>query len=488
MDIRVMRVLAAAGLLPLAVGAGAQQGETFTFHHEHVLGTSLQVTVRAAGLAEAQRAEAAALAEFDRQAAILSAWQPESEFSKWEKTRGEAITVSPELHSTLAAFEGWRAKTGGALDASVEAATRLWARAQSEGRVPTATEIAETREAMAQEHWSLGEGTAMRLSGTPLALATFVKSRITSSAADAALAAGAAGVMLNVGGDVVVRGAMVSLVTVADPLRDAENDAGTDIVAMSNAAVATSGNYRRGAHLIDPKTANPVGHVLSSTVIARDAETAGALATAFSVMPVAESAKLAAGLPGVEYLLVTAAGERVASANWRGAGSLEPAAYAMAPAVAGMWDQSYELAVDLTLPQGTDGRYKRPYVAVWIEDADHFPVRTLSLWTQNPRWLPELKQWYRDDQVRHMAEGTDVSKTISSATRPAGNYKIKWDGKDNEGKLVKAGEYTVVVEASREHGGYQIDRQKVSFVGKPATAAIEPGKELGAVTLDYRKK
>ena len=102
-------------------------------------------------------------------------------------------------------------------------------------------------------------------------------------------------------------------------------------------------------------------------------------------------------------------------------------------------------------------------MAVWIEDADHFPVRTLALWTQNPRWLPELKQWYRDDRIRNLAEGTDVSKTISSATRPAGSYKLTWDGKDNEGKAVKAGEYTVVIESAREHGGYQIDRQKVTF-------------------------
>ena len=138
-----------------------------------------------------------------------------------------AVPVSAELMATLAAFDGWRERTGGALDASAEAAGRLWARAKSEGRVPTEAEIAETREAMGQAHWSLDReaGTAMRLSGTPLALATFAKSRITQAAADAALGAGAAGVTLNVGGDVVVRGAMSQMVLVADPLRDAENAA-----------------------------------------------------------------------------------------------------------------------------------------------------------------------------------------------------------------------------------------------------------------------
>jgi FAD:protein FMN transferase len=94
----------------------------------------------------------------------------------------------------------------------------------------------------------------------------------------------------------------------------------------------------------------------------------------------------------------------------------------------------------------------------------------------------------RDDQVRNLSEGTDISKTVSSATRPPGHYTLKWDGKDNEGKLVKAGKYTVVVEASREHGTYQIERHEMNFDQQPQQATLPAGKELGAVTLDYRKR
>jgi hypothetical protein len=153
-----------------------------------------------------------------------------------------------------------------------------------------------------------------------------------------------------------------------------------------------------------------------------------------------------------------------------------------------MWNQAFELAIGLELPRIEDARYRRPYVAVWIEDADHFPVRTLALWTQKPRWLPELKQWYRDDQIRNLSEGTDVSRTVGGATRPPGSYSLKWDGKDNAGKPVKAGKYTVVVEASREHGGYQIEHHEMDFTGKPEQATLTAGKEMGTVTLDYRKR
>ena len=281
-------------------------------------------------------------------------------------------------------------------------------------------------------------------------------------------------------------------------------------VAVSDRTVATSGGYRRGfdlttgtaqtpafSHLINPKTAQPVAHILSSTVIARDAETAGALATAFAVMPEAESRRLAAQTPGVDYLLVTADGRQLTSPNWSSyrsfssqQASIKPAAYALPakPAAGAAWDADFELAVDLNLPTIENARYRRPYVAVWIEDADHFPIRTLALWTQNPRWLPELKSWYHDDQIRNLSEGTDISRTVSSATRPPGKYTLKWDGKDNEGKPVKAGAYTVVIEASREHGGYQIERHEMNFTGKPASTTLPAGQEMGMVTLDYRKR
>jgi thiamine biosynthesis lipoprotein len=489
---------------------GEQQAGTWVFHHEHVLGTSLEVQVRARSFAEARLAEAAVLKEIDRHEHILSAWRSDSEFSRWSATKFEAVRVSPELFDVLAKFDHWRGETNGALDPSTEVAARLWRKATAEGRTPSTTEIAQTVEAMSQTHWQLDAAnrTATRVSDVPLALASFAKSYISANAADTAMRAGATGVMLNVGGDVVVRGAMAQVVDISDPHSFAENGTPLDRVVVRDRAVATSGSYRRGfeianagalqapefSHIIDPRTAKPAGNISSSTVIARDAETAGALATAFSVLTVEESAALADRLPGVDYLLVTKDGRQIRSTGWSQyqLPGLRTVAYAPhaapAPTSAGVWNPAFELAIGLELPRIDDARYRRPYVAVWVEDADHFPVRTLALWTQKPRWLPELKQWYRDDQIRNLSEGTDISTTVGGATRPPGSYSLKWDGKDNSGKPVKAGKYSVVVEASREHGGYQIERHEMDFTGKPEQAKLEAGKEMGTVTLDYRKR
>lgn len=65
------------------------------------------------------------------------------------------------------------------------------------------------------------------------------------------------------------------------------------ILQLTDAGVATSGNYRnyyykdgkKYAHTIDPRTGYPVQHnILSATVVAEDCMTADALATAFMVM------------------------------------------------------------------------------------------------------------------------------------------------------------------------------------------------------------
>ncbi len=506
---------AVVGALPVFAAAQESAGNapihteeaagTWSFHHENVLGTSFDMAVRASSLAEARKAEQAALAEFDRREKILSAWDETSEFSRWQRTRGQAVHVSPELMDVLLRFDAWRGETGGILNASSETAAKLWRSAGLQGHLPTDADLEAAVLAMRQPHWSVDRaaGTATRLTDAPLVLASFTKSLITSHAANAAMAAGATGVMLNVGGDIVTRGALTQRVDITDPRADAENDAPIDTVALHDQAIATSGSYRRGfdvdgehlSHLIDTRTATPANGVLSSSVIATDAATAGALATVLSILSPRESAALMERHPDAQYLLVTRSGERVQSTGWAAYQEprLQPAAYAVkagsvAPVAAGTWNPSMELAIKLELPRIDDPRYRRPYVAVWIEDGDKYPVRTIALWFQKPRYLHDLTNWYRDDQVRNLSEGSDISATVSSATRAPGSYSIKWDGKDNAGKLVKAGKYTVVVEAAREHGGHSIERQEFDFNGKPQAKSLPASDELGAVQLDYRKQ
>ena len=42
-----------------------------------------------------------------------------------------------------------------------------------------------------------------------------------------------------------------------------------------------------------------------------------------------------------------------------------------------------------------------------------------------------------------------IIDSVSNATRAPGKYTLRWDGKDNRGKFVAAGNYTVFIEVSR---------------------------------------
>jgi thiamine biosynthesis lipoprotein ApbE len=502
----------------------------YVFNYERILGTSLELKIGAASQPDAEAAEAAVLNEIDRQSKILSSWDSDSEFSRWSRTFMQPVRVSPELFEVLGLFDQWRERTGGALDASAEVVTRVWKVAEQQQRTPSASEIAAAVNLVRQTHWRLDPKahTATHLSNAPLVLSSFTKSYIAGHAADAALArTGVDAVVVNIGGDLVVRGNWTEPVDIADPKAAAENSPPIATVAIHDRTVATSGNYRRGveiggkhySHIVDPRTGMPAEAVISSTVVARDPSDAGAMATAFSVLTPEQSRTLAASIPGAEFLLVLADGRQIRSGGWSAleAGSTHEAAttetqqasagpvsillasalttrangpllqVARTPSAGtGAWDPSLELAVSVELAQ-RDARARRPYLAVWIEDQDKFPVRTLALWYNKDQFLPELRAWNHAEHLRSLAGAPALAHSISSATRPAGKYTLKWDGKDDAGKLVKAGKYTVYIEAAREHGGYVLLHQEMDFSGVPQTIPLKGSTEVASASLDYRK-
>jgi thiamine biosynthesis lipoprotein ApbE len=477
---------------------GAPREQLYTFNYENVLGTSLEVKVGAASLELAEKAEAAARREIDRQAKILSAWDPESEFSRWMRTAGQPVRVSHDLFTVLRLFDEWRERTGGALDASAEVITRLWKNAEKQNREPSPEQIRAAVAEVKQIHWKLDAGrqTATHLSSAPIALNSFAKSYIVGHAADCALASeGVHAVVVNIGGDLVVRGAWTEPVNIADPKSDAENSEPVSRLRVQDRAVATSGNYRRGvevggrhySHIVDPRTGMPADDVISSTVVARDPADAGALATAFSVLRPEESRRLAATVPGAEYLLVMKDGKQIASRGWPALVAAVHPNVLFFPAVEtpAPWNQ-LELTVTLELAR-FNGQARRPYVAIWVEDQDKFPVRTIALWREKPRYVADLKAWYRSDRLRALSEGSDLLNSVSSATRPAGKYTVNWDGKDNAGKFVKPGKYSVYLEVAREHGTYQLDHQEMDFNGAPQKVDLPGGQEVTTASLDYHR-
>jgi thiamine biosynthesis lipoprotein ApbE len=421
----------------------------------------------------------------------------------------EPVHISPELFEVLNLFDRWRERSGGALDASAETITRAWKKAAAQKRLPSESELCDAVASVKRVHWTLDpvQQTATHTSNAPLALNSFVKSYIVGRAADAALGVpGVRATVVNIGGDLVIRGQRSERVDISDPKSDTENSAPIARLVLRNQSVATSGDYRRGveiqgrhySHIVDPRTGMPADEIISSTVVAPTPADAGALATALSVLTPEESERLVASIPGAEYMLVKKNGEKIMSRGWSSLEAPPPAQFAEARRAGffrtaavqsgvSLWNDKYELTVTMTLSLIDGYRVRRPYVAVWIEDQNHSPVRTIALWYAKFKFLHELNSWSRVESLRSPSDDTHVLNSTSSATRPPGKYTFKWDGKDDFGKPVKAGKYNVMIEAAREHGTDQVMRQEIDFDGSPKQFQIPGGVEIASASLDYHK-
>lgn len=509
---RVRIVVVVLGAWLTVEGGGRAVAEDFGFYHENVMGTSLELIVRADDVVTARRAEGRVLSTIDRLSRVFSDYDPSSEFRRWQKSRAASVAVSAELLEVLAMCDHWRAVSGGAFDPRVEILSRLWSATADEDRTPRADEVARAQAFLSRPTWRLDPRgrTAERLSDGPMSLNAIAKGYIVEKAVLAATADGQGvhGLMLNVGGDLRIQGALTWTIGIAAPRGDSETTRPVATIEVRDRAVATSGSTQRGfrikgrwySHVFDPRTGAPAAGVLSATVVAPRSADADALATALNVLSPAEGVLLVEATPGAACLILSADGRVMRSPGWsrfeqRGPSLLAFADEPQAPD-SKSWGDRFELRVDFEInrPDATGGRYRRPYVAVWVENEAGFPIRNLILWVSQGgsgpfQWLPDLKRWYVADQSRKKtADKTEMVLTISRPTRPPGKYSVVWNGKDDHGKAVSPGAYTICIDAAREHGTSQSIRIPVTLNAKPFSTSAKGNVEIKSASIDYRRK
>lgn len=143
-----------------------------------------------------------------------------------------------------------------------------------------------------------------------------------------------------------------------------------------------------------------------------------------------------------------------------------------------------DLSVSVELPRLSGSAYHRPYVAIWIEQADQTAVRTLAVWYQQSAnnegdgkdWLKDMRTWWRKGG-RALALPADG---VSSATRAPGRHTVTVPG--SRLASLPAGNYVIVVEAARELGGREVVRVPFRWGGANAGSA-SGSTELGAVRV-----
>src|SRR5262249_39758492 len=148
------------------------------------------------------------------------------------------------------------------------------------------------------------------------------------------------------------------------------------------------------------RTGRPADNIAGATVIAPDNVTANALATTLCVLTPEEGLKLVASVAGAECLIVAADGGQVRSPGLK---LLPVVSTRPAPATPAAddkpkgdpWPEGYQVTVAVELPKIETGKYRRPYVAVWVEDADGKAVRSLTVWGNAAKYQKDLTDWWK---------------------------------------------------------------------------------------------
>lgn len=151
------------------------------------------------------------------------------------------------------------------------------------------------------------------------------------------------------------------------------------------------------------------------------------------------------------------------------------------------WATAAELTVKFEIAQLNVAEYHRPYVAMWIERADQSVAANLAVLYDvkkkdngGAKWLKDLRTWWRK-------AGRDMTAMdgISGATRAAGEQTISFGPAKTGIDKLAAGDYKLVLEASRESGGREL--VKVPFTwparGGKIAASAAGTEELGKVAL-----
>jgi thiamine biosynthesis lipoprotein len=458
---------------------------------EDVLGTSLDLKISANSNENAQKAEQKVLIELSRLQQILGSYGENNEFAQWKKTYQQKVEVSKELVEIAKDFDFWKEQSQGAINPASEEFTQLWKKASKTGIQPSEAELKELIEKVRENHWVIEGSSLSKTSDADLKLHTFTKLYIAEKVADLAIASeGVDGIVVNIGGDIVVKGDINEKVKVADPQAAYENATPISMVEINNKTIASSGNYRRGvelngqhlSHIINPATGKPADQIASATVIHENAVTAGALATAFNILPLNESISLANKFHKADYLIVDHSGNQFQSDTWPALAKEEQSSISFVQLKEKTWNPKMECSIDFEIAN-LGGYARRPYVAIWIEDEKGNPVRRIALWYRKPRWLVDLRYWSSGSR------NADYNiSSITGATRGAGKYSVVWDGKDDAGQYINQGNYTVIIEAAREHGSYQLMKQTMKFDDKAKAASFTGNEEISAAKLNFTSK
>ncbi len=253
--------------------------------------------------------------------AQMSTYRPDSELSRFNAHTGDDwFPVSEEVVQVVDAALEISRQTDGAFDPTVGPLVNLW----NFGPEPS-TEDIPTEEAIEQARARVdfravetqADPPALRktLPGIYLDLSAIAKGYAVDELVRLASQEQVTGCMVDIGGEIGVRGAKPDGSPWRVALRDPQSPwsaVGQRVLELREGGLATSGDYfnfveidgQRYSHILDPRTGRPVEHALTSvSVVAKNCLQADALATAILVLGPRAGLEFAESRGAAAYLL-----------------------------------------------------------------------------------------------------------------------------------------------------------------------------------------
>ena len=267
--------------------------EVYTTDSGHIFGT--QYNIKYKSVEDLHKEIKATLLQVDNS---LSMFNKNSIISAFNNNRD--TTANEMFTEVFNLAQEISAKTGGAFDITVAPLVNAWGFGFKEGELPDSATVEELRSKVGYTTVALVDRKLVKQDpGTMLDCSAIAKGYGCDMIARMLDSRNITDYMIEIGGEVVTKGkndrSTAWNISISKPTENTtgSHNAHQRIVAISDKAMATSGNYRnfriengkKYAHTIDPRTGYPVQHsLLSATVIADNCAKADAYATSFMVM------------------------------------------------------------------------------------------------------------------------------------------------------------------------------------------------------------
>jgi thiamine biosynthesis lipoprotein len=282
------------------------------------MGTDITIVLYAKSSSAAEAGFQAGFQAFARIDAVGSDYQPESELSQLSRSSPtkQPISVSEELWPILVESQRFASASEGAFDITVGPLTKLWRRARRQKELPTDAELHSALNAVGWKKLLLDHKQHSAQLTEPnmrLDLGGIAQGYAADRALQAMKALGITQALVDASGDVALgdpppeeKGWRVGIAPLSGQGEPEK------YLTLSHLAVVTSGDAyqavtlsgRRYSHIVDPKTGLGLQQRSQVTVIAPNATTADALATALSVLGPTRGWKLLEQFPGTQARMV----------------------------------------------------------------------------------------------------------------------------------------------------------------------------------------